>query len=54
MLAETYFYEAMSNWSASPEAAAERLFQLAQEAARQARKNRHVYLEECERTFGFD
>jgi tetratricopeptide (TPR) repeat protein len=33
MLAETYFYEAMSNWSASPEAAAERLFQLAQEAA---------------------
>ena len=33
VLAETYFYEAMSNWSPSPEAAAERLFELAQDAA---------------------
>jgi tetratricopeptide (TPR) repeat protein len=33
VLAETYFCEAMSNWSPSPEAAAERLFELAQDAA---------------------
>jgi adenylate cyclase len=33
VLAETYFYEAISEWSPSPEAAAERLFELAQEAA---------------------
>ena len=33
-LAETYFYEAISSWAASPEAAAERLFELGQTAAR--------------------
>ena len=33
VLAETYFCEAMSNWSPSLEAAAERLFELAQDAA---------------------
>jgi hypothetical protein len=33
VLAETYFYEAISNWSPSQEAAAERLFELAQDAA---------------------
>ena len=33
-LAETYFYEAISDWSASPETAAERLFELGHEAAR--------------------
>lgn len=32
-LAETYFYEAVSTWAPSPEAAAERLFQLAHVAA---------------------
>src|SRR3546814_9182934 len=33
-LAETYFYEAVSMWTASPEAAAERLFELGHMAAR--------------------
>ena len=33
-LAETYFYEAISDWSSSPETAAERLFELGHEAAR--------------------
>jgi TolB-like protein/Tfp pilus assembly protein PilF len=32
-LAETYFYEAISSWTASPEAAAERLFDLGRTAA---------------------
>jgi TolB-like protein len=32
-LAETYFYEAISNWTTSPEAAAERLFELGHTAA---------------------
>jgi len=33
-LAETYFYEAISNWTTSPEAAAERLFDLGHTASR--------------------
>ena len=33
-LAETYFYEAISDWSRSPDTAAERLFELGHEAAR--------------------
>ncbi|MFE0759252.1 adenylate/guanylate cyclase domain-containing protein [Inquilinus sp. NPDC058860] len=33
-LAETYFYEAVSNWTASSEAAAERLFELGHNAAK--------------------
>ena len=33
-LAETYFYEAISDWSSAPEAAVERLFELGHEAAR--------------------
>jgi TolB-like protein/class 3 adenylate cyclase/tetratricopeptide (TPR) repeat protein len=33
-LAETYFYEAISDWSPDPEAAVERLFELGREAAR--------------------
>jgi TolB-like protein len=33
-LAETYFYEAVSDWSETPEAAVERLFELGREAAR--------------------
>lgn len=33
-LAETYFYEAMSGWTAAPAAAAERLFEFAHTAAR--------------------
>jgi TolB-like protein/Tfp pilus assembly protein PilF len=31
-LAETYFYEAISNWTAAPDAAAKRLFELARKA----------------------
>ena len=44
VLAETYFYEAMSNWSPSPEAAAERLFELAQNAARLDDQNSGAHL----------
>jgi adenylate cyclase len=33
-LAETYFYEAISDWSGAPEAAVEKLFELGHEAAR--------------------
>jgi adenylate cyclase len=33
-LAETYFYEAISTWTIGPDAAAERLFELAQKAAK--------------------
>ncbi|MDF2763292.1 MAG: cya-3 [Rhodospirillales bacterium] len=33
-LAETYFYEAISDWSSAPEAAVEKLFELGHEAAR--------------------
>ena len=33
-LAETYFYEAVSDWSGAPEAAVERVFELGREAAR--------------------
>src|SRR4029450_4343747 len=43
-LAETYFYEAMSDWSPSPEAAAERLFELAQDAARLDDQNSGAHL----------
>jgi len=43
-LAETYFYEALSGWSPSPEAAAERLFELAQDAARLDDQNSGAHL----------
>jgi len=43
-LAETYFYEAMSEWSPSPEVAAERLFELAQDAARLDDQNSGAHL----------
>jgi adenylate cyclase len=44
VLAETYFCEAMSRWSPSPEAAAERLFELAQDAARLDDQNSGAHL----------
>ena len=44
VLAETYFYEAMSNWSPSPEAAAGHLFELAQNAARLDDQNSGAHL----------
>ena len=43
-LAETYFYEAVSDWSPSPEGAAERLFELAQDAARLDDQNSGAHL----------
>jgi TolB-like protein/Tfp pilus assembly protein PilF len=43
-LAETYFYEAVSDWSPSPDAAAERLFELAQDAARLDDQNSAAHL----------
>jgi TolB-like protein/cytochrome c-type biogenesis protein CcmH/NrfG len=43
-LAITYFYEAISDWSPSPEAAAERLFELAQDAAQLDDQNSEAHL----------